>query len=31
VNVQDQALVAMADLERLHLILLKLLVKYEPR
>lgn len=31
VNVQDQALVAMADLERLHLILLELLVKYEPR
>ena len=30
VNVQDQALVAMADLERLHLILLELLVKYEP-
>ena len=31
VNVQDQALVAMADLERLHLILLELLVKYEPK
>jgi hypothetical protein len=30
VNVQDQALAAMADLERLHLILLELLVKYEP-
>lgn len=30
VNVQDQALAAMADLERLHVILLELLVKYEP-
>ena len=31
VDVQQQALVAMADLERLHLVLLELLVKYEPR
>ena len=30
VDVQDQALAAMADLERLHIILLELLVKYEP-
>ena len=30
VNVQDQALAAMGDLERLHVILLELLVKYEP-
>jgi hypothetical protein len=30
VSVQDQALAAMADLERLHVILLELLVKYEP-
>jgi hypothetical protein len=30
VNVQDQALAAMEDLERLHVILLELLVKYEP-
>ena len=30
VSVQDQALTAMADLERLHVILLELLVKYEP-
>lgn len=30
VNVQDQALAAMTDLERLHVILLELLVKYEP-
>ena len=30
VNVQDQALAAMADLERLHVILLELLAKYEP-
>jgi hypothetical protein len=30
VEIQDQALAAMADLERLHLILLELLVKYEP-
>ena len=31
VSVQDQALSAMADLERLHLVLLELLVKYQPR
>ncbi len=30
VDVQQQALVAMVDLERLHVILLELLVKYEP-
>jgi hypothetical protein len=30
VDIQQQALVAMADLERLHVILLELLVKYEP-
>lgn len=30
VDVQDHALAAMADLERLHVILLELLVKYEP-
>lgn len=30
VDIRQQALVAMADLERLHVILLELLVKYEP-
>jgi len=30
VDIQDQTLAAMADLERLHVILLELLVKYEP-
>lgn len=31
VNIQDQALAAMTDLERLHVILLELLVRCEPR